>query len=484
MASINEVVCKVLQLTCEPAKLNYYSMLQLSDGTSEKSEISQALQVAVTKLRFASKSESPETIEAVKKLLQQANSVLLNPEKKTVYDNQLLRQRSKVPAAETAAPPVQSVVKNKTSPTKPSTKKPIEQDDAPKVSQAAKADPLAAPIVVEQIDPLAGYLPAGDPHAEFSLRDYLNTAPAIPPIEPAESRLADLEALRNGFTPSNIATNAASPSMTNAVRNPAGNRAGTSIHERIRRKRALQNTLMVGGLSALSIGLIAFAVYQFMYRNKGKQVAQNTPTVTNLQEVSTTEAPDASVPNEVDPAKEPDKKSNRSETPFELPDMSKKFGEGTQSFFSDDKSDSSKDGAMNGMDKKPTEMSDAPVEMMQSDFDQAAWDKLVDETRKSIASKDFEKFNQQMNELFAVQTTDAKLIAVRDAIDRTGQVYRFGSEAFESAVESLESGVALETDKQIINFVERKENELIFRVSGKNTTYDLSALPVDVLSQY
>ncbi len=72
-------------------------------------------------------------------------------------------------------------------------------------------------------------------------------------------------------------------------------------------------------------------------------------------------------------------------------------------------------------------------------------------------------------------------MAQRDAIDYTGQLYRFGTEAFEEALSGLKSGFAIELENDTINFVEKRGEELVFRVKGKNTPYALNELPSKVL---
>ncbi len=93
MATTNEILCEVLQLQGDASSLNYYSLLGLPVGTSDKQQITVAIQTAVSKLKAASNSHPQAKLEVTKKALQQCNAILLTPEKKAAYDDQLSKQR-------------------------------------------------------------------------------------------------------------------------------------------------------------------------------------------------------------------------------------------------------------------------------------------------------------------------------------------------------------------------------------------------------
>lgn len=492
MAKINEVLVKVLGLASDPASLNYYNLLGLPPFTADEEQISGGIQKAVARLQAAAQSESPATIDAVKKVLQQGSAILTNPQKKKAYDKQLRALLEKTSAEATGAAATASA-KAPSSPApaaanvKAPQAAPSRTAAAPTPAKAAQSVPspvavAPAPFVPQAVDPLAGYLPAGDPLAEFSMKDYLSEVAASPPIESVEARMAELEKLRSGIAvmASPVAqyssAHYSSPLEVDEYRSePQGNEETSfgTIQQRIRRKRAVKNAMAIGGLCLVSVLLLAVAMWKYLDRPvKTAQVPENTNKAAS------------NLPNPAARASKQGENANKAVTPQpSLPSVKANSGEG-QSHFSEMPSESTQPATQEEMPMEApatSAMTPEPATPQPMEKGPGTWDETLKKTRESIAKKDFEKFNTSINELMAIPVSDRKLDDIRNVVDRTGQLYKLGTESFENSIKKLQSGATINTGDDTISCVEAKETELIFRIKGKNTTFKRNELPSDIV---
>jgi hypothetical protein len=472
MAKINEVLVKILGLPSDPASLNYYNLLQLPPFTSDSQQITTAIQAAVARMRAAASNESAETIDAVKKVLQQCHAILTAPEKKRAYDNQLralLKKTATTAAATTGTRTTNTPTKTASTPVAPESKPLATTVPVPSIPQ----------FVPRAVDPLAEYLPPGDPYAEFSMKDHLASASASSPVESIESRLAEIDKLRTGLA--SDATYAARHHLINDTgygeSSPQNETMQIgSIQQRIRRKRAAKNALAVGGLCLISIVLLATAVWKYM--DRAEQTAQSSrPSALNRTAANTeTPSPGQTAKSDV-PAPETSTNANVEPT-MELPSV-KANPQEIQSHFSDVPG---QEVPMNNASGEMKAASNQTQSMPQANRgSEATWDQTLQQTRESIGKKNFDLFNDSVNELMAMEISDLQKDEVRQVVDRTGQLYKVGCDAFDGSIKKLQSGETLTTGDDTISIVEAKENELIFRIKGKNTTYKRNELPSDIV---
>ncbi len=462
MSKLNEVVCKVMQLELTPSQLNYYSILSLPNFCDDRNEIAAALQAAVNQLRSVAASTSPEDLASVKRVLQQCNSVLLNKEKKSQYDNLLNSQIN-------ASKPVGNA-QAKAERSSPTTTR-VENKPAELPAEPAF---VASTAVANNLDSI---LPTGDPHAAFSMREFLSSADPTLPTETPESRLEQLRQLQDGISNPRNTSNAIPQYHAQSTTAPESARSvGTNIQQRVRRKKAIRNSLTLGTLSLISIVLVGFAIYQFLQLNKSKgQTANNRPQINATNPVRST---DDLVTNEPTSQASTDTPKNAtaaasSATSLELPEIGSGIaGDASGKFFTD----SATPAAPSDMAaKEPMSNATAPFDMVQ-------WQTLVQMARQSIVAKDFDAFNKHVNEMFNVQGLKPEHQELRIRIDRTGQLYKIASESFEASVDKLGSGEAIPlTDTDVINFIENKGGSLVFRIKGKNQTFETSQLPVNIV---
>ncbi len=160
----------------------------------------------------------------------------------------------------------------------------------------------------------------------------------------------------------------------------------------------MKNAIVIGGLTVVALGLIAFAVFRYLESTQRQQLASSnqnplTQTLTPSMQVTedNLERADKGQGQQQDTTKPPEAS--------QLPSIKVEY-DGNSSFFSDNPSDPT-----NQMQSNPNAaMNDSgPVEMMQTEFNQTEWDNLVKQARQAIAAKDFELFNKTINDLIAMQ---------------------------------------------------------------------------------
>ncbi len=485
MSKPNEIVCQVLKLSIPPSSLNLYALLGVKELSSDNQAITTAIQNCINTLKQEATNYSPEQINVVKSAIKQCHATLTDPTRKSQYDQQLGKaiQRAKNVAQEPNAAP-ENIARELA---------PENQTEPP--AKLATVTPPPAKATVERIqpefsDPLDEILPVGDPLAEFSMKEHLAQSTKSDAIESVESRLNALQRLSSPNASANSPPELTfhSAAIGNEARSMAAG-GGNSIQQRMRRKRIIRDSLTLGGLGLMAIALIGFATYRFLNPSLGKSVASNvadseTELANQLPSIENELVPAGT--NNLDTNSETENSDTR-QTKATRPvkprrDQPNSFGELPAI---GDSFAASEDGQF-FTDSAPADAPEPPSAMavMETKYDAKRWEELKSLTRSSIASKDFANFDANVAELLAMRIPNANLENERKLIDRTGQLYRIANESFNTAVNELGSGEAIEmADGKMINFIESKGQQLKFRIDGKNADFAVDQMPANVVAK-
>ena len=486
MANPSEIACAALSLQVPPTKLNYYSLLELDEFTENIKLIQAALQSAVTKLKSNADAMQAEQLNVVKKLLQQSHAVLLSPEKKVKYDLQLKKQLQNSSPTEAVLPVETPGVKP------PANQPPTSQQQSAVVLEStdSKVDAIGVTqeIPVETLspkrksryvstDPFSQLLPTADATDEFHMRSFLNSAPLPPPIESVQDRLEALKQLENPNMTHNAAAVVAKAAGGILLGGTANNsETGRAIADRIRKKRALQNLLSVGGLSLAAIALLAYAGYMFLKRdaNKNSSVATVTKNDTEVDVSPADITPEKSQASK-DGQNLAIDKAGDNQALGSLPKVGAIGASADGKSFTDMPMQAGQDNA----DQNGATNDASPAKMLKMDGE---FGKILTQAREAIAKHEFKRFDQLYEKLSSLDQNNNSSANILTRLDRTAQLSKLGRSSFEEAVNKLRSGEAIEMrDADPINFVERKDGNITYRQAGKSVTVSLEKLPLDVL---
>jgi hypothetical protein len=322
---MNDVIAAIerhLQRKLNAIQLDYYQVLGLPLYCPDVDRIQAALQNGADRLAGSHPEQNPESSLLVGKLLKQAHAVLLDPSKKGAYDKQLAKllaaktasstpkTPSNTPAPANTAKPSNAAVpasnpdssvpaqrtKPKESPSAPAPNLPAAEKQ-PKVAPAEEPIPTAKEA---HVDPLAPWLPTGDPMAPYSWTnaqptsslhsqgtavleqvldvakrrsDLLDLFPSLALIE-----AAPVESVQSESSP----WSAASPRLVpSPQRSPAANtieRSG-SLADQLKRHRRRRQLVTVGGMVLAAMLLLGVA--SFLFVSNRQRLAEKEQKKTN-----------------------------------------------------------------------------------------------------------------------------------------------------------------------------------------------------------
>ncbi len=476
MADLASLVQKFLSTSEKPTRLNYYSVLELDELQDDRTTIASAVETAIEKLKAADRKTDAAGFEQVVKVVRQARATLLDEEKKRAYDLQLkgLLKKSGLPASDSGRLP----------------------------SEAARLLP---------------FLPSGDPSAPFSMADFLKMPHVQPDFETAAQRHVALAEFANPpVAPiSNPSLNPMNGSMPGLVRPTPGQNSGRELQQMIRRNRQKKNLIAAGVLIGFSLVVLFIGVGMFITNRweLQRQTALNGADITipsqmdsttipsnvppgtgsmNAQEraakrmnlgvnskgpkgkvgelpklgvpdepvMPTQEKKEESVPEPMKPAMTPPAPVDPPGPPMKqpIPDPTKKPG----------------------VSIEPNMTVQAP-EVMEKKVDTSKWREVMMDARKAIEEKNFEKFSVDMEKALNLSPGDAQE-EQRQRLDKFGQLYQKGLEILNGSITELKSQEEIRYGSTgRASVVEKKDNELILRISGKNETYTFDKLPLGIV---
>lgn len=519
---MNEILAAIekhLKRPLKASQLDYYQVIGLEPFCADKSAIESALKTALEQIR-TSESSTPATqenpsqtadpngsLQVVQKLLRQAQSILLDPSKKTAYDSQLAKlfesQKKQKELGKNSSVRTQSTVGivDRTS-NKPS---------------AGTSSPTIAPNASE-------LLPLGDPMLPFNpasiAPDSLERTNASLNLTP-EKRRAELSELFPSLMLMSIQPEptqeqppawllaadrkpSANGSFADKDQQDAAKRTDTKptdtkrvdLVEQLRSRRRRRNLLAVGGMVLAALGLLGFASFRFL--SNRQQVAQQDR---NKPAVRPTDNPQGNAIPGADPsnAKPPDlnigatsKGRNRrgpNESPLpELPSVG--FSTPDASLPMTDnpamaKPPGNPDAPSNPEPAPETPPEPSPVPSPVPTPEPAManetpeWKAGMAKAKEALVSRDPSKFEPLIAAMLDKATT--KLGKDQTArLDQAGQLLTIYAESFEEAKLKAKGASSLKVGATEVSIVESTPEKLIIRAQGKNQSYEWDKLPFGI----
>lgn len=519
---MNEILAAIekhLKRPLKASQLDYYQVIGLEPFCADKSAIESALKTALEQIR-TSQSSTPATqenpsqtadpngsLQVVQKLLRQAQSILLDPSKKTAYDSQLAKlfesQKKQKELGKNSSVRTQSTVGivDRTS-NKPS---------------AGTSSPTIAPNASE-------LLPLGDPMLPFNpasiAPDSLERTNASLNLTP-EKRRAELSELFPSLMLMSIQPEptqeqppawllaadrkpSANGSFADKDQQDAAKRTDTKptdtkrvdLVEQLRSRRRRRNLLAVGGMVLAALGLLGFASFRFL--SNRQQVAQQDR---NKPAVRPTDNPQGNAIPGADPsnAKPPDlnigatsKGRNRrgpNESPlpelpsvgFSTPDASLPMTDNPAMAKPPGNPDapSNPEPAPEPAPETPPKPTPVPTPVPAMANETPEWKAGMAKAKEALVSRDPSKFEPLIAAMLDKATT--KLGKDQTArLDQAGQLLTIYAESFEEAKLKAKGASSLKVGATEVSIVESTPEKLIIRAQGKNQSYEWDKLPFGI----
>ncbi|MCE2753264.1 MAG: hypothetical protein LW720_15400 [Pirellula sp.] len=535
---MNEILAAIekhLKRPLKASQLDYYQVIGLEPFCTDKSAIESALKTALEQIR-TSESSNPATqenpsqtadptgsLQVVQKLLRQAQSILLDPSKKTAYDSQLAQlfesQKKQKELGKNAPSRTQATVG-------------IVERTSNRPS-AGTSSPTIAPNASELLpmgDPMLPFNPASIAPDSFArANSSLNLTPekrraelselfpslmlmSIQP-EPTQEQppawlvAADRKPSANASTRANPNGSIADKDQLDAAKRSETKSTETNrvdLVEQLRSRRRRRNLLAVGGMVLAALGLLGFASFRFL--SNRQQVAQqnrNKPADRPTENLQGNAILGADPSN----AKPPDLKIGAStkgrnrkgpnESPLpELPSVG--FSTPDASLPMTDNPAMAKppvqvppdapgnpDAPSNPEPAPETPPEPTPVPTAEPTPEPAManetpeWKAGMAKAKEALVSRDPSKFEPLIAAMLDKATT--KLGKDQTArLDQAGQLLKIYAESFEEAKIKAKGASSLKVGATEVSIVESTPEKLIIRAQGKNQSYEWDKLPFGI----
>ncbi|MFN7291781.1 MAG: hypothetical protein ACK5YR_25390 [Pirellula sp.] len=441
MSELRKAIQKHLGITIEGESVTYYQLLRIPP-TSDFDTINGALKETADKWNRSDRKSNPEAAKKVAALIKEAQSVLLNVDKRHAYDLSLSTAWN-TPFDATAALPEYDIQDFGTAETR-----------------------WTALVSATSIEP------------------FLRTTGTATVSLPAT------------FIPPNIPSR--SPTSSASKSNTAG--AGTDRAAILRKKRQRQQIYIASGLVGTAFLFLGAAGIYF-YSNQLKLAQAKAEAESSTPKASTppSGAHDPFLPGIPPNDKEPGKQTAGRPSDFRsnLPSIAKdsRAGMETDGMASNEMGSSEMmppvgemPPADENMKKEAETAMDADTAMMSDDKDKAMmdqsesmtkdpkWTDAMNEARAAIKKADFETFKAEIEKALPLnKTNDQENMYKR--LDQVGQLYEIAVTAMKDARKSLRGTETLSVGTIKVNIVEVKEDGLIIRKGGDNETHKWSELP-------
>lgn len=537
---MNEILAAIekhLKRPLKASQLDYYQVIGLEPFCTDKSAIESALKTALEQIR-TSESSNPATqekpsqttdptgsLQVVQKLLRQAQSILLDPSKKTAYDSQLAQlfesQKKQKELGKNAPSRTQATVGI----VERTTNRP----------SAGTSSPTIAPNASELLpmgDPMLPFNPASIAPDSFArANSSLNLTPAkrraelselFPSLmlmsiqpEPTQEQppawlvAADRKPSANASARANASTRAnPNGSIADKDQLDAAKRSETKstetnrvdLVEQLRSRRRRRNLLAVGGMVLAALGLLGFASFRFL--SNRQQVAQqnrNKPADRPTENLQGNAILGADPSN----AKPPDLKIGAStkgrnrkgpnESPLpELPSVG--FSTPDASLPMTDNPAMAKPPVQVPPDapgnpdapsnpepapETPPEPTPVPTPEPAMANETPEWKAGMAKAKEALVSRDPSKFEPLIAAMLDKATT--KLGKDQTArLDQAGQLLKIYAESFEEAKIKAKGASSLKVGATEVSIVESTPEKLIIRAQGKNQSYEWDKLPFGI----
>jgi hypothetical protein len=506
MQEVLEAIERHLGRTIPISQLDYYQVIGLELYCNDPQQIRKALQEATNRWMQSETGKYPESAQIIAKLLKQAQTILLDPERRERYNLQLEKLRSsqaEVPQLARGAGGDKSV-----------------SDREDKGDREDKAED--AYHLFPNADPMAPFSFESAASSSFS-RD--SSCALLERIRDPQSRLAELELLfpslsNYEYAPSEEDSNVNSysaPSLSSFSPIRDGTSGGLSLAQQMARRRKRKRIILsllffFGSQAILGVAIWAYMRDQSRLASKNKRLADgqwqaDNPENPKLPSISKGAKDETGIfPSEQPPAEEnansknpssPDEpkrnQSNRSRQPGSKPEVMP--GSKDLQMAAPEPAEETKpqpdsnptspsvpapDDPTAMPDMKPSpEKSPAGMESETPTEESKDWKKLMLGARSALDQAKFETFEKEIAKATeTAQTPAGSKQAAR--LDQLGQLYKIGNDSFEEAKKKLKGTSSLRMGSSAISIVENSPERLVVKVSGKNQIHPWEKLPFGI----
>jgi hypothetical protein len=499
MQEVLEAIERHLGRTIPISQLDYYQVIGLELYCKDQQQIRRALQEATNRWMQSETGKYPESAQIIAKLLKQAQTILLDPEKRERYNLQLEKLRSS-------------------------------QADAQQLARDPGGDKSVRDRE-EKTEDAHHLFPNADPMAPFSFESAASTSfsrdsscALLERIRDPHARLAELELLFPSLADYEYApfeedsdVNAYSapsassfPSMRDAT--SGGLSLAQQMARRRKRKRIVLSLLFFFGSQViLGVAIWAYLSDQSRLASKNKRLAEgqwqasNTgnpklPSISNGAQEESGLFPREQPPSEenvisknpsspeeskrngsnkaLQPGNQPEVMPGSKDLPMAAPEPA-----GESQPLPDTGPTSTPgptpDSAAMPDTKTSPEKSSSSMESETPTEESNDWKKLMFRARSALDQANFATFEKEIAKgVETAQTPAGSKQAAR--LDQLGQLYKIGKESFEEAKTKLKGTSSLRMGSSEISIVEHTSERLVVRVSGKNQIHPWDKLPFGI----
>lgn len=483
MTDLIEAIERHLGRVLTTEQLDYYAVLGLPPFCEDEKQIRAAMQSAIATYKSSNTQTYPESSNKVAKLLKKAQAILLDTEKRVVYNAQLRKMAAAKLKAATVVPYVSASIESQ--------QWFPEGDPMAPVSLAGLESTYVNSTLTEESHP--DWLTQVE-DIDRRRSELLLLFPSLAMMSAAidEEPTTGLESFGKGVRSKVSRSSSASSGETTEAT------AVVSLLEQMRRKRRQRQLMAVGGMIVAAVGLLGFAAYKFVdnQRQVAARLAEKEQKKSNrfsgmTDSGSANGTPAGSAPSSGDlelGLKGPKGRGDNSGPA--LPKVTRPDAD--RDMKGDDPAE------MNTPEKAITpektmepnpavpmipEPTNTPVPLPTPEVkppmattESKEWVGHMENARLAIDKLEFEKFDksiQSANE--TAVTADGKAKAAR--LDQMGQLYKIYIDAFAEAKKKAKGTSSIKVGSAEFSIVESTPDKVIVRAQGKNQSYEWGKLP-------
>ena len=487
MTEIIEAIARHLGRVLTTDQLDYYAVLGLEPFCEDEKKIRAAMQSAIATYKSSNTQTHPESSNKVAKLLKQAQAILLDTDKRVIYDAQLRKMAAAKLKAATIVPHVSAGVESRNwFP---------EGDPMAPLSVAGLDSTYASPAATEESHPdwLAQIQDVDQRRSELLL---LFPSLAMMSAVEDEEPTAGFERFGKGDRPKVAkATATASGESTEAT-------ASVSLLEQMRRKRRQRQLMAVGGMIVAAAGLLGFATYKYVdnQRQVAARLAEKEQKKANRfsgmkDSGSTNESSSGSAPSSGElelglrgPKGRGDTsgpalpKVNRADSdkeiaaPAEMAAPEKTMEPKPEVPMTPEPAQTAPATPAPDTPLTPMPQPTPEVKPPMATAESKEWVGHMENARMAIDKLEFDKFDTSIESANKTAVTaEGKAKAAR--LDQMGQLYKIYLDSFAEAKKKAKGTSSIKVGSAEFNIVESTPDKVIVRAQGKNQTYEWGKLP-------
>ncbi len=519
MSELADNIARYLEVKIDPRQTNYYSLLGLKEGESDTVQIGAGLKRAFDRLKANKSAVDLKNWDQVARLVQQVQSVLLDPAKKAAYDQKLEAAKSAKARPNPATGATKKIASEAVETPQRPTSANRDATDAPnqlasKQSVAvstAKASPIIAPestdpiklaapsitpqatsassIAVQEKPPaLIALLPTADPTDPFDFPGYVrDQGTSHAETESVEARLDALRFLlqkdirrgpptlpsRNGLEPQSRFALPKSPSMTQRAR----------LSQRLSLSSGVLTVLMLlgaGGVVAFGWWMVKTPKKSTFAQNKvvPEKVIIRPPSKPVAQPAESTKPikPIVSSLPTVGSAADEEKAARAQAMLKASADQLKQDADAAMAAQPDTPQEPMKNDSDPDMSSTTPEVTPAMVAELTAE-EKAALAASLNAARDSLPKQDFATFHKEMEKSLTLARSPEDAKKYR-RLNQLGLLHEQFVEALSDGVKRLKSSAEIKVGTSQVAVVEIKANAIIVFDKGQHKEYGFDKIPV------